>query len=388
MKGHRRLAVLAPPASIAVIGGGQLGRMFIQAAQRLGFDAGVLAESADAPAAQVASWSIVGRSNEPVALRRLADRASAVTVEFENVSAPALRWLDRRVSVRPGWRTVWVSQDRHREKTFLARQGLPIAPWRPVRSHGELAEVAAWTSPIILKTASSGYDGKGQVRVDRPEDALAAWRSLREVPCVAEAVVEFAAEVSVVVVRSVDGSALAYPVAENRHSRHILDSTVMPADVGPIVAQEARDFAMAIAQALGTVGVLTVEFFLTPEGRLLVNEIAPRPHNSGHLTIEAAITGQFEQQVRALCGLPLGSAELSSPGAMVNLLGDLWAEGEPCWDAALAADPGLKIHLYGKQAAAPGRKMGHITVLDASPDRALDRAVAGRCRLSPRPRPR
>jgi 5-(carboxyamino)imidazole ribonucleotide synthase len=287
--------------------------------------------------------------------------------------------------VRPGWKTVWVSQNRLREKTFLADHGLPLAPWRPVRNPAELATaVESLGVPLILKTAASGYDGKGQVRVDDPRDAESAWNQLRQVACVAEGWVTFASEVSAIVARGWDGQASTFPVALNRHERHILDSTVMPAPVGPIVAQEAREMALAIAQALGTVGVLTVEFFLTAEGRLLVNELAPRPHNSGHLTIEAATTDQFEQQVRALCGLPLGGTGLVSPASMVNLLGDLWQAGEPDWSAMLRRDPGVKLHLYGKRTAAPGRKMGHLTVVDPDPTRALDRALAAREALARR----
>ena len=275
--------------------------------------------------------------------------------------------------------TVWTSQNRLREKGFLARNGIPHAPWQPVRTHDELeAAVRALGLPLILKTASSGYDGKGQVLVNRAADADAAWSTLGRVPCVAEGWVEFAAEVSVVVARGHDGQAIAYPVGLNHHVRHILDATVMPAPVGPIVALEARTLALAVAQALGTVGVLCVEFFLTAEGRLLVNEIAPRPHNSGHLTIEAAVTSQFEQQVRALCGLPLGPTDLVTPAAMVNLLGEIWADGEPRWEAALRGDPGIKIHLYGKRSPAPGRKMGHLTVIDHNPEAALARAFAAR----------
>ena len=219
--------------------------------------------------------------------------------------------------------------------------------------------------------------------VTRVAEAAGAWDSLGRPVCVAEAWVDFAAEVSIVVARGSDGRAACYPVALNRHVRHILDATLMPAAVGPIVAQEARALALAAAQALETIGVLTVEFFLTAAGRLLVNEIAPRPHNSGHLTIEAALTSQFEQQVRALCGLPLGSTDLVMPAAMVNLLGELWtqARGEPHWDAALAADPGVSLHLYGKRSPAPGRKMGHLTVLDPDPEAALHRALAGRSAL-------
>jgi 5-(carboxyamino)imidazole ribonucleotide synthase len=374
-----RAAVLHPPATLGVIGGGQLGRMFLQAAHRLGYRTVVLSPTADGPAAQVAGDAIVAPPDHLAALRELAERADAVTVEFENVSAPGLRWLARRRPVRPGWRTVWVSQNRLREKSFLARHGFPLAPWRPVRSDQELAEaVAALGAPLILKTAASGYDGKGQVRVDCGDDAESAWSALGRVPCVAEGLVTFAAEASVVVARGIDGRAVAYPVCLNRHDRHILDATVAPAPVGPVVSSEARELALGVAGALGTVGVLAVEFFLTADGRLAINELAPRPHNSGHLTIEAAVTSQFEQQVRALCGLPLGSADLVRPAAMVNLLGDLWAGGEPDWAAALAADPGVKLHLYGKRVAAPGRKMGHLTVVDPDPDAALARALAAR----------
>ena len=379
MSSNQALKVLRPPASLGVIGGGQLGRMFIQAAQRMGFRAGVLGAIPGGPGAQVAHWSVVGQPDNLGALRSFADQADAVTVEFENVSAPALRWLARRKPVRPGWLTVRVSQNRLREKTFLARHGLPLAPWRPVRSEQELIEAeASLDYPMILKTADSGYDGKGQVRVDGPGEAVSAWSHLGRVVCVAEGWVTFASEVSVIVARGFDGQAVTFPVALNRHDRHILDATVMPAPVGPIVSQEARDLALSVAQALGTVGVLTVEFFLTGGGQLLVNEIAPRPHNSGHLTIEAGVSSQFEQQVRALCGLPLGSGDLTTPASMVNLLGDIWQRGEPDWDTMLRRDPGVKLHLYGKQTAAPGRKMGHLTVIDPDPANALARALAAR----------
>ncbi|WP_422930500.1 5-(carboxyamino)imidazole ribonucleotide synthase [Singulisphaera sp. PoT] len=377
--------ILYPPASIAVIGGGQLGRMFLQAAQRMGFRAGVLSATDDAPGAQVADWSVVSPPDHLPGLRRLSEQAEAITVEFENVSAPALRWLAKRRLVRPGWRTVWVSQNRIREKSFLKEHQIPHAPWRAVLTAGDLDEaIKALGLPLILKTASSGYDGKGQIRLERAEDASSAWSSLGNVPCVAEQWVSFHAEVSVVVARGFDGSAVTYPVALNRHERHILDSTVMPAPVGPIVSMNAQSLSLAVAQALGTVGVLTVEFFLTEAGELLVNEMAPRPHNSGHLTIEAAVSSQFEQQVRALAGLPLGQSDLTRPAAMVNLLGDLWADGEPRWDAAMRSDPGVKLHLYGKRTPAAGRKMGHMTVLDPDPEIALARALAARRVLTAR----
>jgi 5-(carboxyamino)imidazole ribonucleotide synthase len=370
-----------PPASLGVIGGGQLGRMFIQAAQRMGYRAGVLSDDEDAPAAQVAHWTVVGPLDQLRTIEAFAGRALAVTVEFENVSAPALRWLARRLPVRPGWRTVWVCQNRLREKRFLARHQIPHAPWCPVRTDGELERAATTVGlPLILKTAASGYDGKRQVRVSEASQLASAWASLERALCVAERWIDFMAEVSVVVVRGADGRAVTYPVARNHHERHILDSTLMPAPVGPIVSREARSWALSAAEALSTVGVLTVEFFLTKEGRLLVNELAPRPHNSGHLTIEAAQTSQFEQQVRALCGLPLGSTDLVMPAAMVNLMGELWVEagGEPRWDAAFALDPGISLHLYGKRTPELGRKMGHLTVLDPVPETALDRALAAR----------
>ena len=371
--------VLRPPASLGVIGGGQLGRMFIQAAQRMGYRAGVLSASVDSPAAQIAHWHVIAPPDHLPALRSFADQADAVTVEFENVSSAALRWLSRRYPVRPGWKTVRVSQNRLREKRFLQKNGLPLAPWRQVTTWEELLDaVKELKTPFILKTADSGYDGKGQVRVDRETDAESAWATLGRVACCAEAWVDFQAEVSVVVARGADGVAVTYPVGLNHHARHILDSTMMPAPVGPSVSNDARLLALSVAQALNTVGVLTVEFFLTSSGDLLINELAPRPHNSGHLTIEAAVTSQFEQQVRALCGMPLGLTDLVSPAAMVNLLGDLWEHGEPNWEAALRADPGLKLHLYGKGRAAPGRKMGHLTVIDPDPANALLRAKAAR----------
>ena len=378
------MRLISPPAALGVIGSGQLGRMFIQAAQRLGYRAGVFSATAETPAAQVAHWTVIGSPDHLPALRAFAERARAITVEFENVSAPALRWLARRRLVRPGWQTLWTAQNRLREKRFLALHNIPHAPWVPVRNLTELERaVSGIGMPLILKTAASGYDGKGQILVNNASDLTGAWVSLGRTPCVAEAWVDFAAEVSVVVARGCDGQAVCYPVALNRHERHILDSTLAPAPVGPIVAQEARRLALCTAQALDTVGVLTVEFFVTSAGRLLVNEIAPRPHNSGHLTIEAARTSQFEQQVRALCGLALGPTDLVMPAAMVNLLGDLWysAGGEPRWDVAFRADPGVSIHLYGKRAPVAGRKMGHLTVLDPDPETALRRAMAVRSAL-------
>lgn len=377
---------LAPPARLGVVGSGQLGRMFVQAAQRMGYRAVVLSSDPDAPASQVAHDVVLGRDDDLKTLRTFAARTDAITVEFENVSAPGLRWLGRRRLTRPGWRTVWVSQNRLREKSFLTANGVPLAPWAPVLSESDGEPAAGIVGlPLILKTAASGYDGKGQIRVENAAELGLAWKQLGGVACVAEGVVTFVAEVSVVAARGVDGTSTAFPVGFNRHARHILDSTLIPAPIGPVIAQRARDLAREIMQALGTVGVLTVEFFLTEAGDLLVNELAPRPHNSGHWSIEGSECSQFDQQVRALAGLPLGPSEALRPAAMVNLLGDLWASGEPVWAAALQADPGVHLHLYGKADAAPGRKMGHLTVLDVDSEAALARALAARDRLSARP---
>ena len=373
---------LFPPASLGVIGSGQLGRMFIQAAQRMGYRAGVLSATEDdarraggpldghrssrSPAG-LAGLCRAGRGGDRRVRERLGPRAAVAGAP----PAGAARLADALGLPEPAPRETLPGPARHPPCALAAGPQPRASSTTAVRDLG---------LPLILKTAASGYDGKGQVLVTAAAGAAGAWASLGRSPCVAEGWVDFAAEVSVVVARGVDGRAVCYPVALNRHERHILDATLMPAPVGPIVAQEARGLALAAAQALGTVGVLTVEFFLTADGRLLVNEIAPRPHNSGHLTIEAAVASQFEQQVRALCGLPLGPTDLVMPAAMVNLLGDLWTQagGEPHWDAALDRDPGVLLHLYGKRTPAPGRKMGHLTVLDPDPETALHRALAAR----------
>lgn len=370
---------LLPPARLGVLGGGQLGRMFIQVAQRMGYRTVVLTASAEDPAAQVAHEVVEGNETDIAALRRFARAVDAVTVEFENVSAAALRWLARHVPTRPSFRAVHTFQNRLREKAFLKSAGLPTTAWAPVRDLRELEAAGATIgAPLILKTASSGYDGKGQIRVERAEELRSAWKSLGRPACVVERVAAFEAEVSVLAVRSIAGDIATFPVALNRHERHILDTTVMPAPIASEVAAEARRMAKRVVEAMDDVGVLCVEFFLKTDGHLLVNEVAPRPHNSGHLTIEAAAASQFEQQARALAGLPLGPTELRSPAAMVNLLGDLWSGGPPDWSKALAVEPSLFLHLYGKNQALPGRKMGHGTVIDADPRRALERALAAR----------
>jgi 5-(carboxyamino)imidazole ribonucleotide synthase len=378
-------AVLEPPATLGVIGGGQLGRMFLLAAHRMGFRTVALCDGPDSPAAQLARKVIIAAPGDLEGLRRLAAATDAITIEFENISAPGLRWLARRKTVRPGWRSVWVAQNRIREKSFLKRHGFPLPVWFPVRDEEELqAAVAGLKSRGILKTAASGYDGKGQLRFERSSQIADAWAELGRVACVAEELVDFAVEVSCIVARGHDGQAVALPVCWNRHVNHILDTTLAPAPIGPRLRQDAQRIAVGVAECLGTVGLLTVELFVTADGDLLINEMAPRPHNSGHWTIEGMVTSQFEQQVRALAGLPLGTSRMLQPAAMVNLLGDLWAGGEPNWAAALRVDPEVAIHLYGKLTPRPGRKMGHLTVLDRDPETALARALAARRALGRR----
>jgi 5-(carboxyamino)imidazole ribonucleotide synthase len=275
------------------------------------------------------------------------------------------------------------TQHRIREKTFLVKAGLPLTPFRTVGSLEELnCAVKALGCPAILKTADFGYDGKGQVRIDAPENAEDAWNSIGRVQAVLEAFIPFEQEVSVVAARGMDGAFVNYGVIENRHRNHILDVSVAPASVPERVAREACAIARAVLEALDVVGVLCVEFFVEPGGRLLINELAPRPHNSGHLTFDASVTSQFEQQLRAVCGLPLGSTDLLRPAAMANLLGDLWQPGEPDWMAA-CIQPDVKLHLYGKLAPRPGRKMGHLTALSADPESALRTVLAARAALVP-----
>ena len=374
--------VLRPGSVLGVIGGGQLGRMFVQCAHRMGYATAVLSASKSSPAAAISEHVVVGPPDDLRALAELGRLADAVTVEFENVSAAGLRWLERMRRVRPGWRSIRVAQNRIREKSFLAANSFPLPSWRPIREAADLGQVAHLSRrPTILKTAASGYDGKGQLRVCGIEELARAWEKLGRVACVLEEVVDFAAEISCIVARGADGVTEPFPVFWNQHRRHILDVTVAPAPIGPVATAEAQRIATQVAARLGTVGLLTVEFFLTHSGELLINELAPRPHNSGHLTLEAAATSQFEQQVRALCGLPLGSGRLRLPGAMANLLGDLWTPGEPDWERCLARDPELSLHLYGKATTRVGRKMGHLTALDERPDAALSRVLAARASL-------
>jgi len=364
------------PATLGLLGGGQLGRFFVQAAQKLGYRVHVLDPDPRSPAGQIADHHLAAPYDDRAALDALATDCAAVTTEFENVPAPTLEYLARSVRVRPSAAAVSVCQDRIAEKTFLRGQQLPHGPFAVVRAGKDLAEAPPALFPGVLKVARLGYDGKGQARVATPEDALVAFRRLGGEPCVLEALLPLDCEVSVVLARDAAGAAECFPVAENSHRHGILDVSIVPARISAELAGSASACALRVAAALDFVGTLGVEFFIS-RGVLYVNEMAPRPHNSGHYTLDATVTSQYEQQVRALCGLPLGSPALTSPAVMVNLLGDLWADGEPRWSTLLTR-PNLRLHLYGKQEARPGRKMGHFTVLGSSLPEVLTAALDAR----------
>ena len=376
--------MILPGQTLGLLGGGQLGRMFTQAAQRMGYEVIVLDPDPGSPAGRIALDHIQAPYTDESALERLGRASAAVTTEFENVPADALAFLERFCPVRPGPRAVSLTQDRITEKTFARQQGLGTADFHPVLAPADAAPAfAAIGAPAILKTARLGYDGKGQATVHSAAEVEAAFERFGRRACILEQRVDLALEVSVVLARGADGSLVTFPVAENRHVDGILDTSVVPARAPGATLDAARAAAATLAAAMDYVGTMAVEFFVTTGGALLVNEMAPRPHNSGHYTLDACATDQFEQQVRALAGLPLGDTALLTPTTMVNLLGDLWHDGVPRWERALQ-DPRVHLHLYGKTDARPGRKMGHINVLAADPAAALDAALAARRRLTER----
>ena len=370
--------VILPGATIGVLGSGQLGRMMAIAARRMGYRIHTLSPGEETPTGQVADLEITAEFEDLDAIRAFAKGVHVVTFEFENVSTEAAAAAAEIVPVRPSGAALHVTQQRAREKAFLADRGFPTTPCATVRTVDELAVALGWIGvPAIVKTAAFGYDGKGQHRLTSIEDAEHVWRLVGHQEVVVERLVDFTHELSVVAVRGLAGDFAHFGAIENTHASHILDSSISPARVPEGTAAEAVNITRAIMEELDYIGVLCVEFFLTSAGRLLVNEIAPRPHNSGHYTVDACTTCQFEQQVRAVCGLPLGSARQLRPAAMVNLLGDLWVEGEPDWSGALAI-PEVKLHLYGKAEPRRGRKMGHLTALADTVDEALERALAAR----------
>lgn len=372
-------------STLGILGGGQLGRMFTTAARTMGYDVMVLDPDPHAPAAHFANVHLQAAFDDPIALKKMGESCSAITTEFENASAPAMQALAQYCPVRPSAQAVAIAQDRILEKTFFVDNGFPVGPFAVARTAEEFRAVALKVKyPAIVKTARFGYDGKGQVRVASEAEALALCEQQPDLlPVVIETQLPLRLEISVILARSANGQVEIWPVAENRHSNGILDVTIAPARVRDELAERAQSIATEIARCLDYVGVMAVEFFVTGIDTLLVNEMAPRPHNSGHYTLDACVTSQFEQQVRTLCGLPLGSPELLRPVAMVNLLGDLWQNGTPPWEV-IFSEPDAKLHLYGKEEPRPGRKMGHFTVLGSSANEALEKALAIRDKLIPK----
>lgn len=374
--------MIAPGGTLGVFGGGQLGRMFALAARRLGYRVCVYTPEAGSPAGQCADAEYAGAYDDESALAEFCRAVDVVTFEFENVPASVSNVADRFIPIRPGGHVLQVCQNRLREKGALARAGLPVPKYAEIRGRDDLARALEEIGvPGVLKTATSGYDGKGQAAFRTPSEAATAWQSLETSEAIYETLVSFEMELSVIGARDANGAMAFFGPIENDHAHHILDLSRCPARVSDSVAAEAIEITRNVLQTLEVTGVLCVEMFLTTDGQLLINELAPRPHNSGHLTIEAAATSQFEQQVRAVAGLPLGSTEPRQPAAMANLLGDHWAAGDPNWAAALAV-PGVSLHLYGKRVAQAGRKMGHLTALAADVDAAAGKVVSARRLLS------
>ena len=372
------LRPITPPATIGILGGGQLGRYLAIAARTMGYRTMVLEPDAAAPAGAVADVHLVAPYDDPTAIDRLTEECAVVTVEFENPPAAALQRLSRGVLVRPGPHAIAIVQDRRTEKRFLSEAGFPVGPFAVIDDAGDLAAAgAAVTGAAIVKTARLGYDGKGQAHIGTADGLADAWQALGCQPCVVEQRLTLERELSVVLARDVYGRVAPFAVTDNTHVHGVLDLSVAPV-VGPL-ADRATALATAVAEALDYVGVLGVELFVV-DGDLVVNELAPRPHNSGHWTLDSARTSQFEQQVRAVCGLELGDPAMGAPAvAMVNLLGDRWRHGEPEW-AVMLDRPEAHLHLYGKREPRPGRKMGHLTVTGTTTAEAAAAAIGARSR--------
>jgi 5-(carboxyamino)imidazole ribonucleotide synthase len=377
---HTSKTVL-PGSTIGVLGSGQLGRMFAISARRMGYRVHTYSPDRDSPTGQIADVEIDAPYEDLDRVRQFASAVDVVTFEFENVPAPTAEAAAQCSLIRPAGEVLHTTQHRLREKTFLRSHGFPVTNFEPIIEAGDLCRVVPGFGSAILKTAGFGYDGKGQYRVRTLAEAEAAWDAMERQEAVLEAVVDFEAELSVVGVRGADGQCMFYTPSCNHHVGGILDVSFSPTPFGSHVAKDAIAITRGILEQLNVTGVLCVEFFLTREGTLLVNELAPRPHNSGHLTIDACVTSQFEQQLRSVCGLPLGSAEMLRPAAMANLLGDVWAGGEPQWEAALAL-PDVKLHLYGKSESRPGRKMGHLTATAATAPEAEQMVRGARSSLA------
>ena len=371
--------MILPGATLGLVGGGQLGRMFTMAARNLDYRVTVLDPDPLSPAAEFASGHLNTAYTHPVSLEEMAKTCAAVTTEFENAPAEALIELAKRTTVRPSGHAVAIAQDRTAEKAFFTSNGFPVGPFAVVRNHDDInAALGVVKLPAVLKTARFGYDGKGQARIATKDALVATLTEWKSALCVLEEFLPLVKEISVVLARAEDGKTAIFPIAENQHVNGILDITIAPARISQALAREAENIAKDMAAKLEYVGVMAVEFFVLATDKLLVNEIAPRPHNSGHFTIDACRTSQFEQQVRVLCGLPLGDTSQHTPAVMLNILGDVWRganhETPPDWQAVLK-HPGAHLHLYGKRQARAGRKMGHVTVCDTDPANALSIAM-------------
>jgi 5-(carboxyamino)imidazole ribonucleotide synthase len=373
---------ILPGRTVGILGGGQLGRMLALAARRMGYRVRVFASEADSPAGQVADQEVVASYGDAEAARRFAREVDVVTLEFENIAAEVLEAAESVAPVRPGVRPLYTAQSRLREKRFLQARGFPLAPFAEIDAATDLAAaLQAVGVPAVLKTAGFGYDGKGQAKVASLAEARAAYAALGGEAAVLERFIALEREVSVVAARGLHGAFAHYGPIDNVHARHILDLSSAPSELPPGLQREAVELTREIGEALEMIGTYCVEFFVVGD-RLLVNEIAPRPHNSGHLTLEASAVSQFEQQLRAVCGLPLGETEPMRPAAMANLLGELWQGGEPRWMEALKR-PGVALHLYGKREARAGRKMGHLTAVAATPQGARAVVTEARAALKP-----
>ncbi len=374
-------SVVNPGETIGVFGSGQLGRMFVIAAKQLGYRVHVFSPTHDSPAGQVADLEIQAAYDDYDAVECFAKCVDVITIEFENVPVETIQAAAMFAPVRPGAKVLETTQNRIKEKSFLRENGFAVGGFKPVRSLGELKSACENFLPAVLKTTTLGYDGKGQVIIRDPMEIESAWRQLNTREAILEELIDFDFEFSVVGARNISGAFASYQPIENQHRNHILDVSFSPSQLSKSLSMEARKTVYRIMDKLDAVGVLCVEFFMSRDGRVLINEIAPRPHNSGHLTIEAHETSQFEQQVRAVCGLMLGSTRQLRPAAMVNLLGDCWDSGEPRWHLGLSL-PNTKLHLYGKSIPKSGRKMGHVTALAGTSHQAADHARAARKLLS------
>ncbi|KAA0135380.1 5-(carboxyamino)imidazole ribonucleotide synthase [Gimesia chilikensis] len=373
--------LIPPGATLGMLGSGQLGRMFAIEARRLGYNVHVFSPERLTPTGQVADKEVVADYDDLDAVAEFAKNVDVISFEFENVLSVTTDAASQYAPVRPGAHVLHVAQNRIREKSDLRDAGIPVTPFAVVKSVEELkSAIDELGCPAVLKSATSGYDGKGQVKIDAPEEAESAWNEVGADETILEAFIDYTCELSVVGVRGLDGEFAWYGPMKNDHANHILDISVFPSGQSEKVNQEAVEITRAVFERLDVVGVLCVEFFLTADERLMINEIAPRPHNSGHLTIDGHVSCQFEQQVRAICGLPLGSTQSLGPAAMANLLGDHWEPGPPDWNA-LKQFPDVKVHLYGKRESRIGRKMGHLTVLGETPEAAVERVKQARAAI-------